>query len=288
MTGQTMPSVGGHQTLSGGTRTKVKTVRPWQVRMPCPETEEMRADCPFCSREQQDKHMIARGWKTFQNSNTPFPYHRLLVPDVCWPEKKLWSLGGNMILENRTYLLGLMLRMAISEVKRTRGELWPIWIYIHVGYGAGQNFPHPHWHLCGAPTEPKPLFEKGKLPEGSEILFVGSQFTSVLCGVRAGQVAIVPLPKAKLDTWKLVDSFVVEELANEAMRVIELFNEKFDRPDYCLFLALNSPTDWHVRYTPILNNWGGSEFAALDYGTPFVEPWRHKDTLEHLLGTSSS
>lgn len=40
--------------------------------------------------------------------------------------------------------------------------------------------------------------------------------------------------------------------------------------------------DWHVRYTPILNPWGMTEYAAIDYGTPFVLPWSHAKTVEFL------
>lgn len=83
--------------------------------------------------------------------------------------------------------------------------------------------------------------------------------------------------------YPFFDGHIVEKVAEEAIRIVGLFNEKFNRPDYCLFLALNSLEDWHIRYTPVLNNWGGSEFAALDYGTPFVMPWRHADTRDHLL-----
>jgi hypothetical protein len=72
-------------------------------------------------------------------------------------------------------------------------------------------------------------------------------------------------------------------VAREASRVVDVFNRKFEWPDYCLFLGIHTPREWFVRYTPILNNWGGADFAALDFGTPFVLPWPHRATAAHLL-----
>lgn len=249
--------------MSGGTRTTVKTTRPWQVRMTLPANQ---SDCPLCSREQIDEYIPEPGWwKTFENSNTPWPYHRLLIPAYCWPIDKLWSLGGKETLET-------MLRLAIDDVVRTRGHLFPIWIYTHIGYGAGQNLPHLHWHICEPPTKPKNLDCEGLLTP----LWSSDAFSVHLGGTRAGQAFIFPkvsyIPQSDLSKF-----------ATESWKLVEMFNNKFNQPDYCLFIALHSETEWWARYTPILNNWGGSEFAALDLGTPFVLPWPHEATRDFLL-----
>ncbi len=261
MTGIIARSVGSHSTLSGGTRTSAKTVRPWQVRLEVPAN---RADCMLCTRPQLDEHYPADGWKTFGNSNTPWQYHRLLTPTDCWPIDKLWLLGG-------PGTLATALELAINDVIRSRGHLFPIWIFTHIGYGAGQNFAHHHWHIC----EPAPKPKRLEL-DGCVDLWGNPSFETVLGGVRAGQAFI--LPKA------LYKQELVPELAVESSKLIEKFNDKFNRPDYCLLLAIHNEVEWWVRYTPILNNWGGSEFAALDLNTPFVLPWPHEATAAHLLG----
>lgn len=278
MAGEIESSVRDLITLSGGTRTTVKIDRPWQPKLMFPKSS---AECLFCSCKQEDEYVPGKGFKTFKNSYTPFPYHRLLIPLVCWEEQKLRSLGG---LET----LSLALKYALAEVARTRENLWPTWIYTHIGYGAGQNLTHQHWHLCGAPTEPQPLVVSDYCCNSNEITLLHGQYiTTILHGVRAGQVLIVPHDDGEggiITTENFATNPCVQEDVFWTVHwVIEKFNEKFNYPDYCLFLALNSETDWHFRYTPILNNWGGSEFAALDYGTPFVLPWPHSKTVEYLV-----
>lgn len=41
--------------------------------------------------------------------------------------------------------------------------------------------------------------------------------------------------------------------------------------------------EWFAKYIPILNQWGGSEYMALDHGTPFCLPWTHEATRDLLL-----
>ena len=276
MTGIVTRSTGGHFTLSGGTRGTVKPgPRPWQVALP--ERPGKNADCALCSQPQLDEHKVAEGWKTFRNLNTPFPFHRLLIPAECWNTSRLRTLGGPDILEK-------MFRLALGEIGRTRTETWPTWIYTHIGYGAGQNFPHLHWHLCGAPTPPAPIFGSEGVLNALTPLWESERLITAVGGVFAGQTIIRPYPLPKyLDTTVLYEDGFFHDLAVAANRVVGVFNRKFNWPDYCLLLAINGPREWHVRYTPRLNNWGGSEFAALDYGTPFVLPWPHEATGEYLL-----
>ena len=93
---------------------------------------------------------------------------------------------------------------------------------------------------------------------------------------RAGQVWIFPKEPVKMEE-------VLAELANTAWKVISTFNKKCGNPDYCLFLGIHESSRWFARYTPILNNWGGTEFAAFDCGTSFVLPWSHQATKAFLL-----
>ena len=263
MSGEITRSIGGYHTLSGGTRTAVKTHRPWQPKLVFPKSTD---DCPFCSKEQADEFHPVPDWKTFANANTPWPYHRLLVPATCWNEEALRSLGGPDTLRQT-------LRLCYDEALRTRGSnLMPVWIYTHIGYGAGQNFAHHHWHISAPVTTPKPV----EL-DGEEELWENDGLRVTLYGVRAGQVLITPRDPGPFSTS------TIASVAREASRVVDVFNRKFEWPDYCLFLGIHTPREWFVRYTPILNNWGGADFAALDFGTPFVLPWPHRATAAHLL-----
>lgn len=264
-------------TLSGGTRTAVKTSRPWQPKLVFPETE----NCPFCSKRQEDEYAPKRGWKTFKNSNTPFSYHRLLIPTYCWNEAALRSLGGRDGLRTAWQII-------LAEITRTKA-LFPTWIMAHIGYGAGQNITHLHWHILAPSGDPQTFIIFGSVPRDYVHLDDSQCLATGLTGIIAGQAVIYPaLPKGDIKYTVTADflfednSPVLDELADETAKLIEMYNKKFNFPDYALVLALNSKSHWYVRYTPKLNNWGGTEFAALDHGTPFVLPWSHEATAEHL------
>lgn len=282
MTGELSVSLQGLLTLSGGTRQEMKTSRPWQPKLQIPNDT---GNCTLCKKDDESKYIPGPGWKIFQNAFTQFAYHRLLIPDSCWPEEKLRSLGGGGTMFTA-------LNYALAEVKRTKPKPFPSWIFTHVGYGAGQNIPHNHWHILEPGTTPNSFFG-GLLRDlkKEQVLRESGNLTTAIHGTRAGQTLIFPThlhaPRDKMETairasslWE--DPLILAEVRNESHAVVELFNKKFFNPDYCLCLALNSETDWYVRYTPILNNWGATEFAALDNGTPFALPWPHEKTVEFL------
>lgn len=254
-----------YATLSGGTRTAVKTHRPWQVRPVLPPKEQ----CPLCSKPQLDEYHPTPGWRTFANSNTPFSFHRLLAPTKCWEIAKLWELGGQGTLTST-------LRLVLNEMNRTGIRGNPAWIFTHVGYGAGQNLSHHHWHILRPPDTPSFPSTGDHVP-----LWETQTLRIILCGIRAGQILV--LPKDAEDVERLLP-----DLAAAVWRIITAFNEKFDRPDYCVFLGIHGPRQWFLRYTPILNNWGGTEFAALDCGTPFVLPWAHQATEAFLTSSGAA
>ncbi|MCR4328861.1 MAG: hypothetical protein NUV53_05155 [Patescibacteria group bacterium] len=154
-----------------------------------------------------------------------------------------------------------------------RTDPFPTWIFTHVGYGAGQNFPHHHWHVLQPGTEPKEL----RIGNDMIDLWESEAFVTVLTGVRAGEALIYPRPD-----YTKRDAFP-ERLAEDALRLILKFNQKFNNPDYCFLVAFNDPGEWFARYIPILNQWGGSEWMALDHRTPFTLPWPHEATRDFLL-----
>ncbi len=272
MAGEIIELGRGLTTLSGGTRTQVKTARsPWQVALKYPEPGK----CGLCNKDDESKYIPGPGWKSFQNANTPYPYHRILIPDTCWEEEKLRALGGvETLLTAWQY--------AISELKRTRPVVSPAWIFTHIGYGSGQNFPHHHWHILEPATGPEYLGLKSSKMQ-STIIGESAHFVTGLWGIKAAQVFIIP---KSINKTKASDLFgepsILRELADEASRLVELFNLKFGNPDYCLALDLSYDDDWFVQYTPILNNWGGTEFLAPYRGTPYTLPWPHEKTLEFL------
>ena len=234
MAGEICTSVQGLQTLCGGTRTSVKVDRPWQPKMVFPTPNP----CPFCTKQQEDEYKYFQddycfNFKAFQNSNTPFPYHRLLIPTECWDEKTLRDLGGKSVLK-------IVLRCALEEIKRTRKGLFPTWIYTHVGYGAGQNLTHNHWHLCGAPTEPNWLMSTEEAPDNI-VLDTNDDFLTIVCGVKAGQVLIGNKKEWTISSL-LTNHQRLSKLIYQVYFVVNLFNKKFNYPDYCLFFAFNPVT----------------------------------------------
>lgn len=267
MTGEITRLVYELSTLSGGTRTQVKTDRePWQVALRIPEK------CPLCGKEEEGMHIPGPGWKSLQNLYTPHRNHRILIPDTCWENEKLRSLGGIETLVTAW-------QYALGEVKRTRPDgLFPTWIFSHVGYNAGQNFPHHHWHILEPAMEPEYFGLETNFGANACVIRKSNNFTTALYGIRAGQTFIVPRPYVNI----FDDANALAELAGETIQLVELFNKKFGYPDYCLMLDFSFPDNWFVMYTPILNNWGGPEFLAPYRVTPYTLPWPHERTLEFL------
>ena len=263
------------RTLSGGTRTQVSVERPWQPRLIFPASREA---CPFCrGTKETGEYSPGPGWRMLQDAFTPHVYHRLLVPTECWTEERLRSLGG-------VETVAMALRYALDEAAQGRATPFPTWIGTHVGHGAGQNLAHHHWHIF-EPAMPLPLVMD--LPalrrNNDEILRGSASFVVAAYGVRAGQMIILPRPELDLPAAQLFrDVALVQSLAHEIHRLVTLFNNKFRHPDYMLLLALQREDEWHVRYTPILNQWGMTEYAAIDYGTPFDLPWPHAATVQFL------
>lgn len=262
--------VGRHLVLSGGTRTAVKVQRPWQPKLVFPQPGQ----CRFClGQPEAGEYSPAEGWRILPAAYTPHAFHRLLLPTSCWVEDRLRSLG-------REEALATVLRLALADIEQQRPQLFPTWVLAHVGYGAGQNVVHLHWHLVELGSEPEHL----SLDERSFFELINSkQFRVGAHGVRAGQMLIVPQPDVRFSAKTFFqDEVLRQELAQRMAWLVWLFNEKFHFPDYSIILALLGQEDWYVRYTPILNQWGGGEVAAIDAGTPFVLAWPHEETVKFL------
>jgi hypothetical protein len=280
-TGEIISLGNGLSTLSGGTRTEVKPARPWQAKLQYPESGK----CPLCNKNGDGQFVPGPGWKSLQNAFTPHLSHRILIPDICWTEGRLRSLGG-------AETLTLAWKYALSEAKRTRGEkLFPLWIFSHVGCGSGQNYPHHHWHILEPILQPNHLFKDswayGQFLEQTRKTTIAESdnFVSALWGIKAGQVFTVAKCGQAVKALGLFSSGeLLRELAEQAHGIVQLFNEKFRWPDFCLMLDLSYDNDWCVIYTPILNNWGGPEFIAPYRGTPHTLPWPHEKTLKFLKG----
>ena len=130
---------GGMASVAGGTRTEVKLDRPWQQ-----ELKVDKATCPFCTKPQAELKRFEEGggWRLIDNAFTPYRrdggIHKMLIPASCWAAEKLRHLGGYDSI--------------LCALRLIQGELnghWqkPILVNAHVGYLAGQNVMHLHWHI---------------------------------------------------------------------------------------------------------------------------------------------
>lgn len=261
--------------LYGGTRTSVRPMRvnrPWQVGLKF----QTKDDCPFCSRTQLDEYFPEPGWKTFQNAATPWPWHRLLIPTECWDEQTLWSLGGKE-------RIATILSLSLKEILRTRRSPYVVRVHVHVGYGGGQNYPHQHTHILEEPIGPIALFDDARFWGNLTVLQDSERFITALYGVRAGQCYIYHKSRISARPFLSNEDGLVDELAAEISRLIDLFNRKCENPDYALTIALDGPRQWYASYTPILNQWGGPELAAINDRTVYVHPWPPIAMRDYLL-----
>lgn len=279
--------------LAGGTRNAVNLDRPWQKEMVI-----NRDACPFCAEERPgaDRSLVvsihdhgdAGEWKVRRNRMTPFPYHRLILPLCCYDKDVLWQLGSERNIAGALYTAKSVMCGNAAPGEETPGE--HVFFYVHVGYSAGQRWGHEHWHFTEPPRTPtmtrRDLFEL--VGRKHLVVFENDGFTVVAGGCRAGQCYIIP------DGWKDSEQFwegradVLDTLALILHRLIALFNAKFKSaqglpPDFEIFVRFTSGLLVYAKYIPILNMWGGSEYAAIDELTPFVLPWPHETTVKHLL-----
>lgn len=272
---------GGICTAAGGTRKTVKLSRPWQTRIKInPET------CPFEKPEEQEivkTYDFGGVWMRLKNLYTPFPYHELIVPETCWDEERLRSLGG--IVELVTALdIAVKVIEERSENKIIMG--------VHVGPLAGQNQGHLHYHLLSPDLakDESPLLLGGRASEdevhgytqsNEHLTILESSGVKVVAGGhRVGQCFLVPKePFAGITASG--------SLGESLSRVIDLYAERFRStegfaPDYMIGLMFREKKFRYGFYLPILNHWGTTEYFALFGEEPVILPWSHEVTVEHL------
>lgn len=276
---------GGRLIAYGGTRTKVKLSRPWQMDLVVDP-----ATCPFeTKRDGEASYQIAdEVWRVLPNHFTPYTYHKLIIPEACWPKEKVRTLGGTT-----------QINAALTAAHRTikNGENVAYELSVHSGYGAGQNEPHFHYHLL------KPLcvaVSKNGDPIQDEVaesvleldaqfqIFESENFVAKVHGIRAGQCFIAP----KDPETYLGDEVVAHNLAVILNNVIRAYAERFRSveglpPDFSVGVKILEGRILYGCYIPVLNNWGFGSYGAImgsKQMQPIIIPWPHEETVRHLRG----
>lgn len=270
---------GRRQSVAGGTRTEIKLDRPWQVEIqPNPET------CPFCTHQQKDLKIFDEGggWRLIENAFTPYRVnggiHNMLIPSRCWPIEELRELGG----EAKLTIAFELLQKAVEEHPDRA-----LWINFHVGYQAGQNVPHLHYHIVQYSLDKQPgdhlsadlALKYSYAGVYQHLVFQADNRTIFgVGGVRAGQCFIIPKD----------DNVTLPELAWPFWRFVNICNQKYKSkqglgPDYNTSIVMKGGRVLHGLYTPILNNYGSAEALAFyDSEAPISMPWTHEKTVEYL------
>lgn len=267
----------GRRSVAGGTRISIKLDRPWQVPVKVPTDP---ANCPFCDGKKKTlKHFDEEGgWRLVENAFTMYRVnggvHDMLIPDACWPVEKLWDLGGEKSL-------AAAFRIIQEEVENHKERI--LFINFHIGYQAGQNVPHLHFHIVqylfdAHPLEPMPGLHAAYENEYKHlILSEDERWIFGIGGAKAGQCFM--LPKARN---------TLPELAGNLHAMVSLYNRKFKSvqglmPDFNVSVVMVDGRVLHGLYTPILNNWGAAESLVGYYsGAPMSLPWAHEKTVEYL------
>lgn len=98
-------------------------------------------DCPLCNKSQMDE-VISGNLKSFTNSNTPWKYHKMIIPTKKFyqdnKQDTLYLTDSNHLAE----LLGLAQSLYLDYTNSSRLTLG-----IHRGILGGQNLAHFHAHL---------------------------------------------------------------------------------------------------------------------------------------------
>lgn len=263
----------GLRTVGGGTRNAIALNRAWDEY---PSFDP--AECPFCRdpTREQSVFPVEHGWRVLPNPFTPFAYHRLVIPESCWPLQKLRVLGGRTEIERALEII----------VQTIRFEKWEdVRAGIHVGSLAGQNIGHAHYHVV-RPIETPSFSEVGThlrtTYDPNLTLSETDMLTVSVGGIRAGQVLLVANGEPRTCT---VDN--LQHLADRLSWVIELGAKKFlsaqgNPPQFMVGLSfVQDRFDWGY-YMPILSQVGFPDYFSMMEGWPIVLPWAHALTAAHL------
>lgn len=271
---------GGVRTLSGGTRADVKLNRPWQVALSYnPDS------CPFCHKEQAEIGRYRCGgieWRILQNRFTPHLNHYLYIPTEHFEPTLLYALGG----ENGIFAaLFKMFRRAMDTA-----EVRTWWLGCHIGYSAGQNVDHLHWHML-EPREYRRAQDQNHVlrslyhnKSAFHLPAIG-EINRMVGGPRAGNCYFLH-PEAGISAGTL------ENLAGQWSAALDQTRELYARklvseqglaPDYMISIAICQRRLAYGMLTPILNQQGYTEMLALEAGGLITLPWPHEETVRYLL-----
>ena len=262
----------GISVASGGTRNRINFDRPWQTPIIVNP-----AACPF---EVKDQDVVARfdeqgtAWSLLPNLYTPFPFHRLLIPDSCWSSEKLRELGGRTQIEAVLRILGRLLSAGSRE----------LWFGVHIGPSAGQNISHLHYHwlepLPDESPEQRLSFEPSR--DSALTIYEESAIRVSAEGCRAGQCVFYSTAG---------DTDFNEDFASVLATVLSVLLKQYSKnfksvqglpPDFVLTMKFVGRQMKYGSYIPILNHWGFTEYLGLIESRPLILPWPHETTAVFL------
>ena len=262
--------------LSGGTRTKVNLSRPWQMDLPYnPEK------CPFCTKTEAEVMEVHPAWRVLGNPQTPHEFHRLVIPRACPTKDWTRTLGGRTEIENALSAYGKVAPTAWHEGFRNTV------FAVHVGYLAGQNLGHTHWHLCDAMNPEKESIEstinrsyKYSNNHKKPIFENFHGFTAYVEGANAGQVYLISNSLRYIDRGMMNLAYAISE-------IISLYNTKFVStqglmPEYNVSVVARGARLRYATYVPILNQKGFPHVLAMTGDSAMTLPWPHETTVEFL------
>ncbi len=270
----------GLRNVAGGTRNEIKLDRPWQIPI-----QVDPSSCPFCNKPRNDVAFYedGGGWRLIKNSFTPYPFHQMLIPKHCWAVDKLRSLGGK---DELICAMKILKTLAERESNRT------LFVNVHIGWLAGQNVSHLHYHLVqykfddnstsSVGLEFQSFFRENPQLVISKKTIWESDLTIGIGGMRAAQAII--LPNGEKFHWGIFSATMGSALS----WLVNEYNEKFKSkqglpPDFKISLMFQGGEFKHGMYIPILNHWGSAEEMAMyEDSCPITLPWPHELTAKYL------
>ncbi len=267
---------GGFSELSGGIRRIVRTGWSWQKPLTINAEE-----CPFCTKNEGEVLAVGEtkeGWRILESNLSLFKFHRLIIPKTCWDADRLWELGGEEAILEALTVASFM----------THGSDRELWLTIHIGWLAGQNQSHLHWHLYnwddGQNSSLPPELEHERL-RPDRLVFEESGFTVSAGGLKAGQCFITPSADSSFGTEGFRHG-----LARTIYRLVTLGNRK-------LRSAEGLPANFNLgfvftkenrlllgTYCPVINHWGPADVLGLILKRKVVLVTPHEAMAEYLRG----
>lgn len=264
---------GGFRVLYGGTRTGVCLARPWQVVAPYDP-----AKCAFCRGEGKEIKEFASGWKLLENLYTPNDFHQMVIPPSCWRDNEIRILGGTIEADAAFENIG--------EVIAGNPEQANMHVAAYVGWLAGQNVPHLHYHIVG-PRHCDHTREDalaGFMRSSERVFFWEDGIKVVAESIeRAGQCFFVPVESGGDVDMANLGTVVQQVVALYARAFVS--SDKGLAPDFQLFFSFRR---WgqlaYGSYLPILNHLGSTDTVGAHHsGSPINHPWTSEETLAHLV-----